>query len=265
MRLDGGFQRMITLKKRIRSRENLLGCFMTMPSPALVEVAGYAGFDFVVLDTEHGVSGTETLEHMMRAAAACGMPALVRTVGDSAGETLRALDAGAAGVLIPHVVSGEQATRIAKGIYYPPLGIRGFSGATRAGHHGFIPMLEHVRRANDEAVIIAQVEDAEALPDAAAIAAAEGLDGIFVGPGDLSISLGYPGELNHPEVLNAGRQVAEHCRAAGIGAATFARDADEVSVTRANGFSISIMSSVTLISSAFRSAAAAVRSLPKQV
>jgi len=252
---------MTTLKQRFAARDNLVGCFMTMPSPALVEVAGFAGFDFVVLDAEHGVAGVETLEHLMRAAASASVPALVRTVGDSPGEVLRVLDAGASGLLVPHVVNGEQASRITRGAYYPPLGVRGFSGATRAGRHGFLPMLEHVRRANDEVVVIAQVEDVEALDHVAGIAETPGVDGIFLGPGDLSMSLGHPGELSHPDVLAAARNVAEACRAAGISAATFARDAAEVRSTRDNGFPVSIMSSVTVISSAFRSLTASVRAL----
>ena len=252
---------MTTLKQRVAAGEHLVGCFITMPSPALVEVVGFAGFDFVVLDAEHGVSGVETLEHLMRAASAASIPALVRTVSDQAGEMLRVLDAGASGLLVPHVVNGDQAARIAKSAYYPPLGNRGFSGATRAGRHGFVPILEHVRRANDEVVVVAQVEDAEALDQASHIASTPGIDAIFLGPGDLSMSLGRPGELTHPDVVAAARNVAEACRAAGIAAATFARDADEVRSTRENGFAISIMSSVTVISSAFRQLSASVRAI----
>ena len=250
-----------SLKQRLRGRDNVLGCFMTMPSPALIEVAGYAGFDFLVLDTEHGVAGVETLEHLLRAASAVGVPAIVRTVGSTPGEILRALDAGAGGILVPHVVTAAQTRDIVAAAFYPPIGRRGFSASTRAGHHGFLSAREHIERTNSDIVVMVQIEDAEALADVDGIVATPHLDGVFLGPADMAMSLGHPGELSHPEVLAAGRRVADACRAAGIAASTFARDTAEVASVRANGFSAGILSSVTLITTAFGPAVRAVRAL----
>jgi 4-hydroxy-2-oxoheptanedioate aldolase len=191
------------LAARLGAKETLCGLLVKMPSPATVELAGHCGFDFVVLDTEHGAADTGDLEHHVRAADSVGVPLLVRIGSSEPVETLRALDAGATGIVVPHVNSAAEARDVVRAAHYPPMGTRGFAVSTRAGHHGRRTVAEHARVALEETVVVVQVEDAKALGHVAEIASVERVDAIFLGPNDLSVSLGRPGELSHPEVAAA--------------------------------------------------------------
>lgn len=192
---------MMSLSVRLRGDEQLIGLLVKMPGPAIIELAGFAGFDFVVIDTEHGDAGS--LEHHLRAAEAADIPALVRVGEGTDIEILRALDAGAVGVIVPHVTSAAQAAAVVSAGHYPPHGHRGLSGTTRAGRHGLIPLSQVIAAAKNETIVLAQIEDREAIDKAGAIAGTDGLNGIFLGRTDLSASLGHPAEAEHPEVLAA--------------------------------------------------------------
>ncbi|HEX6979731.1 MAG TPA: aldolase/citrate lyase family protein [Alphaproteobacteria bacterium] len=191
------------LKARIRDREKLYGLFVMIPSPAVVEMAGYAGFDYVIIDLEHGAATTESLEHLLRAADAVGIPAIVRVGNREPVEILRVLDAGACGILAPHVLTAEDAARLVSAAHYPPIGNRGMATTTRAGRHGFVTVADHLKRAREETVVLVQIEDAAALPRVSSIAATPHVDGVFIGPADLAASLGRPGEIDHPDVAGA--------------------------------------------------------------
>ncbi len=202
------------LAERLRAGERLAGLIVKIPGPQIVECAGHCGYDLVVIDTEHGPADTEALEHHLRAAATAGVPALVRVGGPVREEIQHALDAGAEGIVVPRVSSAEEAARAVTLAHYPPRGTRGLATSTRAGRHGLIDVGEHVRRARERTLVVAQVEDAAAVSHAGAIAAEPGLDAVFLGPSDLSMSLGHPGELSHPRVSKAIEQVSEGVRAA---------------------------------------------------
>jgi 4-hydroxy-2-oxoheptanedioate aldolase len=202
---------MTSLADRIRAREPLLGLLVKMPAPSIVETAGHVGFDFVILDTEHGEPAE--LTHHLRAAGSAGVECIVR-VGDRRDlGILQALDAGAAGVVVPHVRTGAQARDVVLAAHYPPAGRRGLSGTVRAGQHGVLSIADHVARARQTTVVLAQIEDHDA--DADEIAAVQRLSGVFLGRMDLSASLGVPGQLRHPDVVAAVDRVvgaaARHC------------------------------------------------------
>jgi 4-hydroxy-2-oxoheptanedioate aldolase len=206
------------LAARLRGGERLLGLVVKIPCPQIVESAGWCGYDLVVIDSEHGPADTEALEHHLRAADAVGIPALVR-VGNNAGdEILRALDAGAQGVVVPHVNSAAEAVEAVAAAHYPPGGTRGLATSTRAGRHGLVGAVEHVERAREQTVVFAQIEDAAAVPHAGAIASVPGVDAVFLGPSDLSMSLGHPGDLAHPTVDAAIGEIAGAVHAARAGA-----------------------------------------------
>ncbi|HEX7292135.1 MAG TPA: aldolase/citrate lyase family protein [Conexibacter sp.] len=209
------------LAERLRAGERLAGLIVKIPGPQVVECAGHSGYDLVVIDTEHGPADTEALEHHLRAAASAGIPALVRVSGLARGEVLRALDAGADGVVVPQVENAAAAAQAVALAHYPPRGARGLATSTRAGRHCMTDVREHVRRARERTLVIAQVEDVAAVPHAAAIAAEPGIDGVFLGPTDLSMSLGHPGELSHPRVAATIDSVTEQVQAVG-GAAMLA-------------------------------------------
>jgi len=183
-------------------QRQLLALITKMPSASTVELAGHAGFDFVLIDTEHGPNDMVELEHHVRAAESAGARSLVRVSGAKSPDILRALDAGAQGVVIPHVTSAADVRSAVALTRYPPAGRRSLAVSTRAGHHGTRPVEQHVL-ASSELLVIVQLEDAEALDHLPEILGTEGLSGAFIGPADLSASLGHPGQVDHPVVSKA--------------------------------------------------------------
>ena len=187
----------------------MLGLIVKMPAAATVELAGHAGFDMVLVDTEHGPSDMAELEHHIRAADSAGIPVLVRVSHAESPDILRALDAGAHGIVVPHVTSQEDVHRAAALTRYPPDGRRSLALSTRAGRHSTRSVREHLDAASREVALIAQLEDAQALENVAEILDADGLAGVFIGPSDLSASLGWPGQTYHPVVSDAVERIVE--------------------------------------------------------
>ncbi len=212
----------MTLAGRIRAREPLLGPLLRMPNETLLELTGYVGLDFAVVDTEHGPGDQLPLTAHIAAADAVGLPVLVR-VGQL-GEILRVLDLGAAGVIIPHVSSAEQAEAAVRAAHYPPRGDRGFATYTRSARQGMASAAEHLAAAQAGTAVIAMIEDGPGVAAAFDIAAVDGVDALFVGPADLSTALGHPGEPGHPDVVAAIEQVRRAAVAAGIGVVAIVSD-----------------------------------------
>jgi len=240
------------LKHRFKIGDPLTGCFVMLPSPAVVEMLGYAGFDYVILDAEHGASGTETLENQLRAAKGAGIPALVRTVGKTLGEILRVLDAGADGIVVPHVCSAEEAREIVRSAHYPPFGVRGLATTARAGRHGFSTVQQHLEDASARILVLPQIEDAAAIECAKEISEVEGVDGVFIGPADLSISLGFPGNPTHPVVANAIKKIASEILAAGKTPMTFVNSATDIETAKSRGIHNVVFSTTALFAAVLR-------------
>jgi 4-hydroxy-2-oxoheptanedioate aldolase len=237
------------LKARIARKETLYGIFVMVPSPAVVEMCGYNGFDYVILDAEHGAAGTETLEHQLRAADASGIPAIVRVGNRAPDNILRVLDAGACGILVPHVTTPEDAGAIVRAAHFPPHGIRGLATTSRAGRHGLMSAADYIKAARGETVVIVQIEDRAALENVGAIAATPDLDAVFIGPADLATSLGFPGQPAHPEVVAAIEHVRQQVALARKPAlANFARtEADAISLAR-QGYNMICLSTTAIFS-----------------
>lgn len=256
--------RRLGLAGRIAAREELTGLLMKMPAAAVVEIAGYAGFDFVVVDTEHGGRDSQSLEHHLRAADVAGVPALVRIPRRNSHEILFALDAGATGLVIPRVVDVADVDEVVDAAFYPPAGTRGLALSTRAGRHGLSTIDEHLERARASTVLIVQIEDAEAIPNAARIAAHPHVDAVFVGPNDLSSSMGFPGRVDHPDVQAAVAEIAAAVLAQERTAlCTLATSADSVVELRERGNSMTILSAEVLIAKHLAQLAADVGRLPR--
>lgn len=242
-----------SLKARIQAGETLYGAFVMIPSPAVVEMFGYAGFDFVILDREHGATGLETLEHELRAAEASGLHALVRIPSRMPWEVLSVLDAGATGLVVPHVKTAEEAQAIVQAAHYPPFGKRGIATTARAGRHGLVSLKDHLRRAAENTIVMVQIEDAEALPHVQEILSTPGVDAVFIGPADLAMSLGHPGEFAHPEVASAIDRIIEAAKAAkGPVVASFAGDKQAVVALRKKGVRLICLSGTGVLSSRLR-------------
>ena len=183
------------LSSMLRGQQTLRGIFNGIPSPAIVEMCAYAGFDFVIIDNEHGTSGFETTENMLRAALASGMPAAVRCLEH---DIARTLDAGAGALQIPMVSTAEHAARLVQMVKYPLAsnasgvsGQRGSAFSTRAAGYGAFGGPEHTQASNEGIALIVMIETPEGVANAAAIAAVEGVDAVFIGPNDLAHSMGH--------------------------------------------------------------------------
>jgi 2-keto-3-deoxy-L-rhamnonate aldolase RhmA len=196
----------------------MMGTFLKTPSPIVCEVLGLSPLDCVCIDAEHAPFGRMELDACLAALRAAGMPALVRVQSDSAGEILSALDSGATGVVLPHVISGEQAAASVRMAHYRTGG-RGYAGSSRAAGYTTKPMAAHLRDSAATTTVIAQIEDAQALPHLDAIAATDGIDCLFVGRMDLTLSLGASSPAD-PIVLDAVERIcaagARHGKAVGM-------------------------------------------------
>jgi 2-keto-3-deoxy-L-rhamnonate aldolase RhmA len=220
------------LRKRIK--ENfLLGTFITLPSPALVESMGPIGFDILCLDAEHGALGIVELEDLIRAADLANLPALVR-VQDVGAEISRVLDLGAAGIIVPRVETAEQAREVVQRARYAPEGGRG-AGAGRASDYG-MQLQSYLTTANQNLLVIVQIETARGLAAVDEIAAVPGLDGLCMGPLDLSISMGQT--MDSPAHAAAIKRIFDAAKRNELAAITALGDVDAVSAARDEGFSM---------------------------
>jgi 4-hydroxy-2-oxoheptanedioate aldolase len=247
------------LADRLRASEPLSGLFVKMPCAVQLEAAGRTGFDLAIVDTEHGPADAHALEDHLRAASAVAMPVLVRVPALDPVAIGAALDAGAAGVVVPHVRDADEACAAVAAARYPPRGGRGLALSTRAAGYGTVPLAEHLRAAEAETVVIVQVEDAEAVARADEIAATDGIDGVLIGVTDLSISLGHPGEPEHPRVAGAIERILAAALAVSVAVAVVVSDTDHARRWRGRGASLTVFVAVRLLSEALASAAAGTR------
>lgn len=223
-----------SVKRRLADLEPVYGTIVTFSSPPLAELLSQCGFDFLWLDLEHSGMPLETAHHMLAAMNGSGCEGIVRVPKNDAAWIKRVLDLGPSGVIVPMVNSGEEAENAVRACLYPPAGIRG-AGASRAQAYG-LRFQEYVERANDDLIIVLQVEHIDAVNAIEEIAAVERVDVIFVGPFDLSGSLGRLGDTTHPEVLEAIDRVVEACRAADKRLGILAKDGADARHWRDRGF-----------------------------
>lgn len=178
------------------------GVWLTTGSPLLAEIAGSAGFDWCLIDGEHGPNTLTEMLPQVQALAATGTPCVVRIASAEVWMVKQVLDLGVQTVLVPMVDDAQTAAEMAQAMRYPPDGIRGMGALlARATRFGSIANYPHV--ANVQMCLLVQAESAKAIENIDAIAATDGVDGVFVGPADLSADMGYPGQPDHPEVVKA--------------------------------------------------------------
>ncbi len=211
------------------------GTFAMLGEPALVEMIGYAGLDFVLIDTEHSGNTTEQVGNLVRAAEVSGITPLVRVTTNSHELILRALDAGAAGVLVPQVNTVAEAAAAVRAARYAPQGERGVAGVVRAARYGFVPMADYLQGSNRENLVITQVEHIDAVKNLESILAVEGIDGIFIGPTDLSQSMGVTGQFNDPELRKTIHSVIDKTRRTNKWAGIFCLNAEDAAYWKAAG------------------------------
>jgi len=205
------------LKRALARGESVLGTFVfEYGSPAAPRILKAAGWDYILIDTEHASFGIEAVASMLHVSASIGLPALVRVPETQRSFLSRPLDAGALGLMVPRVESRTQAEEIVRFTKYPPLGDRGMAPATaHTGYRG-VSGTQLIREANAELLLVMQIETRAGLDNLDAILSTPGLDVAFLGPFDLSTSLGIPGELSHPRLLEAARAFLRGCTRHGV-------------------------------------------------
>ncbi|MDR2286036.1 MAG: aldolase [Prevotellaceae bacterium] len=221
-------------KDKLAKGKSVYGPFMKTVDPAFVECAGHAGFDFVILDMEHGPASFPDLQNLIRGAEAAGVLPVVRTYDSSETAISKALDLGAKGVQIPQIQSADEAREVVKAAKYFPKGERGVCRFVRAANYSSTPRNEYFELAN-EALIILQVEGKQVLHKLDSILGVEGLDILFIGPYDLSQSLGVPGQVSHPSVIDAITNITEQAKKAGVVTGVFCDTFEAAALWRGAG------------------------------
>lgn len=215
------------LRQRLSAGERLLGTFLRINSPELVEIMAFAGFDFVIIDFEHGTMGIESLAHLVRAAETAGISPLVRVAQNSDIDIFKALDSGAEGIVVPRVNSAKEAQRAVAAAKFSPAGARGACPRVRAGHYTAIPAEEYFSAANQTTCVILLIESPEGVAAVPEILRLSEVDAVMLGASDLSHAAGVPGQLDHPLVRTKIKAVADSAAVHKTAVGRVARDIEE--------------------------------------
>lgn len=226
----------MTLKQKFKNGTNVVSAWLSVGHPAVAEVTAAQGFDFVLIDTEHTAMGLETVENMSRGVDATEgeTETVVRVPSNDPVRIKRVLDIGVAGVMVPMVESAAEARDVVEATRYPPKGIRGVASG-RATEYGD-DFQAYVETANDAIVTIVQIENERGIDNAAAIAAVDGIDAIFVGPADLSANLGIFAEWENDRLDAAIQQVIDAGKSAGVPVGTLVIAPEDIEMRLEQGF-----------------------------
>ncbi|QKJ66565.1 2-dehydro-3-deoxyglucarate aldolase [Deefgea piscis] len=247
-------------KTAIQSGKTQLGTWMMTGSETVAEAMAGVGFDFLVLDQEHVAVDTLDAIRIDRAIRSVGrsVTPLYRLAWNDTVLIKRALDGGATSVMVPFIENADQAQKAVEAAYYPPLGKRGFAAVHRAsqyGHH-----TDFIRAAREDLCLILQLETPEAIDQIEAIAAVEGISGLFIGPGDLSAAMGHIGNPSHPEVQAKIKQGLAQCQALGIPCGIVGGNPDLVNKYQQWGFSfVALGSDMSMLMARAKEQLAAIR------
>lgn len=235
-----------------------VGTWIMAASPLVTEAMGHAGFDWGVIDMEHTPIDMMGLVHLLQATAATPMTPVVRVPWNDVVTIKRVLDAGATTLLVPFIQNAQEAEAAVRATRYPPAGVRGMAGMSRGSKFGTTP--HYLTNANQGMCVVLQLETPEAITDLENIAAVPGVDALFIGPGDLSGTMGYPGQLTHPEVIAVTEQAVARAKALGMPIGTVGGTPEVVARYLAMGFDfVAIASDLGLLMRSAQSALAAVR------
>lgn len=224
-----------SIRDRVLSGELLTGTFLNIGSSITVEIAGDSGFDWILIDLEHGPSGQHDLLHLLQAAGTTPAAPIVRIPSNDTVLFKKTLDLGASGIMVPWVLNTTEAEEAVAAMRYPPNGIRGVAKSPRAVGFGR-SFDDYFARSAERLLTVIQIERKDAVECAGQIAAIDGVDVLFVGPMDLSVSLGNPGQFDHPLQVAAYKKVIESTRRAGKAAGILLAEAEQIESAIALGF-----------------------------
>jgi 4-hydroxy-2-oxoheptanedioate aldolase len=222
-------------KAKLLAGETVFGCFVRYRDSSLVEVLGYHGWDFFLFDAEHSSLEPRDCEDLVRTADLRGITPLIRVPTNQPHIILRFLDTGAQGIQVPMVNSAAEAEKAVRAAKFNPRGSRGLAGTRAADYGQTAPFNEYVEIANAETLVVVQIEAVEALTQVSEIAHVDGVDVVFIGPTDLSLSLGVPGQPQHPLVREATEKITADVIQAGKILGAFASSAEAARQWRRGG------------------------------
>ena len=227
---------MITsIRERALNRELLAGTFINLGNTMTAEMAGSSGFDWLLLDVEHGSGDQDDLKHQIQAISGTPAASIVRIESNSAPRYKRVLDLGASGIMCPYVSSVEEAEHVVSYMLYPPRGIRGVAKLNRGSGFG-LEFDEYFEHAHELLTTIVQIETKGGLDAVEDIAAVEGVDVLFIGPLDLSVNLGIPQQFDHPDFIEAKKRIVKAAHNNGKAAGLLLLDAGQVEQAVDDGF-----------------------------
>ena len=249
------------LKAALAQGRLQFGVWLNFASPMVAEIAASAGYDWCLIDAEHGPNDVPLIQAQLQAMAASDTPACVRVPVGEAWVLKQVLDLGAQNVLVPMVDSAAQAATMARAMRYPPLGNRGLaSGIVRASGYNAVP--DYLTTANDQVCLMVQAESRAAVEDIDAIAATDGVDCVLIGPSDLAADMGHIGNPGVPEVAQAIAHVVARTRAAGKAAGIFCLNPDQFAHYRDMGVTMmAVATDVSTLANGLREQAARARDI----
>jgi len=252
------WERNATFRARLRGGEPSFGIFLAMGSPVSAEVCGGAGWDWCLIDLEHGLGAEASMHAELVALELMGTPALVRIESGAPLRIGRVLDHGAAGIMVPRLGSAADVAQVVACTRYAPTGARGVAFSARGAGYG-AASADDTSLINESITVFIQIENAGAVAEIDAIAAIDGVDVLFVGPNDLTHTLGIPGRFEDPHYLDTLALIANAAKSAGKVAAIMLHSTDEVEWLRPMGYScFGVTNDASLLAQASRAALASI-------
>jgi 4-hydroxy-2-oxoheptanedioate aldolase len=224
-----------TIKERLKNNEAVHGCWINMGSPVSSEIVGSAGFDWVLIDLEHGVGSEPSLINQLQALEGTGTTPIIRAESMEIARVKRVLDMGASGIMFPQIQNAEEAALTISNMYYPPKGRRGLAKMIRATKYG-TDFENYFDNAEINLLGVIQIETLESLNHLDEIAAIDGVDVLFLGPSDLSLALGILGRWDHPDFIQAVEAIGRAARKAGKAAGVLFFDVNQYEFYYQQGF-----------------------------
>lgn len=216
------------VKTRLRNTQPVLGVLSNSTDPTVAELCGYSGLDFYMIDGEHSPVTTSQVQDIVRACEVSGITPLARVRGNDPKLVLQFLDAGVMGIMMPGIRTVDELHNLVQAVKYPPLGTRGIAPVRAADYlQGAMSQGEYVQFANEQTLVLPQIEDREAIENLDDLLRVEGVDGFVIGPRDLAMSMGYYDGPGHDEVKKAIGSVVEKIRQAGLVVGTTAATGDQ--------------------------------------
>ncbi|MCT2536121.1 aldolase/citrate lyase family protein [Aquibacillus koreensis] len=222
------------VKENLKNKKPSIGVILGIYAPSLVEMVGHAGYDFIIIDDEHGTYSASEMENMIRTALLSDLVPIVRVDYDKS-SIQKALDRGALGVQVPMINTKEEAVEVVRRAKYPPIGKRGTAPMTRAASFGYDAGKDFMDRSDENIVVIVHIETPEAVRNIEEIVRVDGIDLAFVGPYDLSVNMGYKEGIDHPEVNKAIDFVYEKAKENHIAVGTVANTKERIDKTFRKG------------------------------